>query len=81
MIIRTKDEQCLSSSKGQNVKERKKNCSGLGFDFLEREGVASLYDLSRSDRRISSGQEGKLLYAARATRGHQFLGVSTNSMR
>ena len=32
--------------------------------------MTSPYDLERSDRRISSEQEGKLFYDARATRGH-----------
>ena len=49
--------------------------------FLEREGVTSLYISGRSDHRISSGQEGKLFYAERTTRGLRFLGVSTNSVR
>ena len=48
--------------------------------FLERECVTSLYDSECSDRRIASGQEGKLFYTARASCGYQFLGVSTNSV-
>ena len=35
----------------------------------------------KSDRRFSSGLKAKLIYAMRATRGHQNLGVSSNSMR
>ena len=31
----------------------------------------------RSDHRFSTEQEAKLIYAARATRGHQFGGVPT----
>ena len=34
-----------------------------------------------SDRRISSGQEAKWFYAARATCGHRFWGFLTNSVR
>ena len=50
------------------------------FYFSERMSDFSLK--SRAiDRRISSGQEGKWFYALRTTRGHQFLGVSTNSVR
>ena len=47
------------------------------FEFLERERVAYLYIFQRSDRRFASGQEVKLFYAARATRGHRFCGVPT----
>ena len=39
--------------------------------------MTSLYISRRSDRRFSSEQEAKLIYAARATRGHRFCGVST----
>ena len=42
---------------------------------------ASFSDLSKSDRRFSSRLKAKLIYATRATRGHQNLGVSSNSMR
>ena len=34
-----------------------------------------------SDRRFSSGMKEKLIHAARATRGYQNLGVSSNSTR
>ena len=44
--------------------------NGLEFQILEREGVTSLYISQRSDCRFASGQEVKLFYAARATRGH-----------
>ena len=41
----------------------------FGFEsFLERES-ASLWNNGRSDRRRSSGQEGKMFYAGQATRG------------
>ena len=39
--------------------------------------MSSLQDSGRSDRRFSTEQERKLLYAARTTRGHQFGGVPT----
>ena len=42
---------------------------------------ASLSDLRKSDRRFSSGLKAKLIHARRATRGHQNLGVSSNSTR
>ena len=37
--------------------------------------MPSLYNSGRSDRRFLTEQEVKLLYAARATRGHRFGGV------
>ena len=41
----------------------------------------SFSDLRKSDRKFLSGQKEKLIYATRATRGHQNLGVSSNSTR
>ena len=38
-------------------------------------------DLWKSDRKFSSGLKAKLIHAARATRGYQNLGVSSNSKR
>ena len=43
---------------------------------LERENVTSLYIFCQLDRRFSTKQKAKSFYAARATRGHQFSGVS-----
>ena len=45
--------------------------------ILERERVPSLYISRRSERRFSTEQEAKSIYAARAMRGHRFGGVST----
>ena len=42
---------------------------------------ASFSDLRKSDRRFLSGLKAKLIYAMRATRRHQKVGVSTNSVR
>ena len=42
---------------------------------------ASFSNLRKSDRRFSSGLKAKLIYAMRATRGHQKVGVSKNSVR
>ena len=42
---------------------------------------ASFSDLRKSDRRFLSRLKEKLIYATRATRGHQNLGVSSNSTR
>ena len=41
----------------------------------------SFSDLRKSDRRFSSGLKAKFIYPTRATRGHQNLGVSSNSTR
>ena len=41
----------------------------------------SFSNLRKSDRRFSLGLKEKLIYAMRAMRGHQNLGVSLNSMR
>ena len=41
----------------------------------------SFLDLGKSDRRFSSGLKAKLIHTTRATRGHQNLGVSSNSTR
>ena len=51
------------------------------FYFLFFLLFVSFLDLWKSDRRFSSGLKAKLIYAARATRGHQNLEVSSNSMR
>ena len=37
--------------------------------------LTSFLDLRKSDRRFSSGLKAKLIYAMRATRGHQKVGV------
>ena len=65
-------EMC-SREKGENIFKH--------GGFLERECATSLQDSRLSDCRISSGQEAKWFYAARATREHLFRGVSTNSVR
>ena len=48
---------------------------GWIFDFLEIERASSLYIFYRSDRRFSTEQEAKSIYAAKATHGHRFGGV------
>ena len=47
------------------------------FEILERESVPSLKIFYRSNRRFSTEQEAKSIYAARDTRGHRFGGVPT----
>ena len=49
--------------------------SEVGFEVLERERATSLYISRHSDRRFSTEQEAKSIYAARATHGHRFGGV------
>ena len=41
----------------------------------------SFSDLRKLDCRFSSGLKAKLIHAMRATRGHQKVGVSSNSVR
>ena len=48
--------------------------------FLERENT-SLQICMRSNRRWSSGQEGELIYAERASRGYRICEFLTNSER
>ena len=54
---------------------------GEDFIFFIFLLFASFLDLRKSDRRFSSGLKAKLIYVMRATRGHQKVGVSTNSVR
>ena len=51
------------------------------FLFLFFLLFASLSDLRKSDRRFSSGLKAKLIYAMRAMRGHQKVGVLINFVR
>ena len=61
----------FSNYKGrQNVNWRKSGSEVDNGGFSERESSFSL-EIWRSDRRQSSGQEGKLLYVERASRGYQ----------
>ena len=63
--------------RNESVKER--GCRDIFiFIFLL---FVSFLNLRKSDRGISSEQEAKLVYVTRATRGHQNLGVSSNSTR
>ena len=51
------------------------------YIFLIFSLFASFLDLRKSDRRFSLGLKAKLIYTMRATRGHQKVGVLTNSVR
>ena len=75
MRIRTKDNSVIFSKIKRPKREG--DAVGAGFVNLERESVTSLYICCRSDRRFSTKQEAKSIYAARATRGHRFGGVPT----
>ena len=68
---RTKRNSCLLKLKrSQNQKNMQGRCSRVRSDFLERERPPSL-DLYAIQPLKSSGQEGELLYAERASRGYQ----------
>ena len=54
----------------ENVQKRGELCSRLVIQILERECVSSLYISHRLDRRFSTEQKAKSIYAARAMRGH-----------
>ena len=70
----------VSFKLSQNVKEPEKGCSGYGrSDFRERASFS--LDFGRSNRQNSSGQEGKLFYAARPTRRLRFWEFSIKSVR
>ena len=66
-----------NESKGAETGHRE----GREYDFYFFFLFVSFSDLRKSDRRFSSGLKAKLIYATRATRGHQNLGVSSNSTR
>ena len=51
------------------------------FERFSLERETSLKNIMRSDRRQSSGQEGELLYAGRASRGYRICEFLTNSER
>ena len=65
------------SKRGERASGGRENC----FLFIYFFFFTSFSDLRKSDRRFSSGLKAKLIYATRATRGHQNLGVSSNSTR
>ena len=66
------------SKKGRGENENKKEIIFFIFLFLL---FASFSDLRKSDHRFSLGLKAKLIQVARATRGYQNLGVSSNSTR
>ena len=69
----TKEPIVLISYLQKGEKREKRDFRTVGFQILslEREYLTSLYIYKRSDRRQSSGQEGKMLYAERASRGYR----------
>ena len=54
---------------------------GERFIFLFFSFFAFFSYLRKSDHRFSSGMKANLIYAMRAMRGHQKVGVLTNSVR
>ena len=77
LMNKTKQQIVLSPTLRDQKKKRRERGMQWGagngvFDFLEREGPPSLEIFGRSDRRNSSGKEGKSLYASRPTRGLRF---------
>ena len=69
-------------------KKNQKGAEGVGRRGRWRENLfyflfffVSFSDLRKSDSRFLSGLKVKLIYATRATRGYQILGVSSNSTR
>ena len=51
------------------------------FFFIFFISLVSFSYLRKLDRRFSLGLKAKLIYAMKATRRHQKVGVSTNSVR
>ena len=62
------------ASGGESVRERE-------YYFYFFLLFVSFSDLRKSDGKFLSGLKTKLIYTTRATRGHQNLGVSSNSTR
>ena len=75
----------LRGQKGNKMKRKKEHLLLFGLvsgsegrkQSLQRESLTSLLIFRHLDRRFSSEQEEKLVYTTRATREHQFCGVST----
>ena len=61
--------------------EREESVLREMFLFLFFLIFAYFSDLRKSDHRFSSGLKAKLIYAMRATCGHQKVGISTNFAR
>ena len=56
--------------------EREADREGNVFIFIFFSSIASLFDIRKSNRQNSSGQEIKRLYSTRATRKNQKHGIS-----
>ena len=72
-------EKNQSKRKGERATGSRERGREKYFNFFSF--FISFSDLRKSDNRFSSGQKAKLIYAMRATHGHQKVGVSTNSVR
>ena len=67
--------------KGKQTEEGVRAWKGENSIFFLFILFVSFLDLRKSDRRFSSELKAKLIYETKATRGHQNLGVSSNSTR
>ena len=73
-----------TNSKAKNGESKERGCSSCGrtkMVVLERRSLTSLYIYDKSDRQRSSGQEGELLYAERASCGYRICEFLKNSER
>ena len=67
------------SKRGRGRREEEDGREKINFLFFIL--FVSFSDLRKSDNSFSFGLKAKLIYATRATRGHQNLGVLSNSTR
>ena len=67
----------INQREGASEGERWRGRENIYFFSL----LVSFSDLRKLDCRFLSGLKAKLIYATRATRGHQNLGVSSNFTR
>ena len=65
----------------RNLREGEKGSVEREYYFYFFLLFVSFSDLCKSDRKFLSRLKAKLIYTTRATRGHQNLEVSSNSMR
>ena len=69
----------INQRKGEGASGERESLRKIFLFFISL--FASFSDLQKSDHRFSSGLKAKLIYAMRATRGDQKVGVSKNSVR
>ena len=83
IIIIIKEKKLYKSQTGGRIRRgtERGRTKEIFYLFLLFLIFVSFSDLRKSDRRFSSRLKAKLIYATRVTRGHQNLGVSSNSTR